>query len=47
VNVRKEESKPPKQKKKKLSQILRAYNSEMHEIILLKFGVWGAEGGGH
>jgi len=32
---------------KKLSQTLRAYNSQMHETILLKFGMWGAEGGGH
>jgi len=25
---------------------LRAYNSQMHWTILLKFGMWGAEGGG-
>jgi len=39
---------PPKRKKKtkKLSQTLRAYNSRMHWTILLKFGMWGAEGGG-
>jgi len=37
---------PPKRKKEKLSQILRAYNSQMHWTILLKFGMWGAEGGG-
>jgi len=50
VNKRKEESKlpePPKWKKKKLSQILRAYNSQLRWTILLKFGMWGAEGGGH
>jgi len=33
-------------KMKKLSQTLRAYNSQMHGTILLKFGMWGAEGGG-
>jgi len=38
---------PPYQKKtKKLSQTLRAYNSQMRATILLKFGMWGAEGGG-
>jgi len=31
----------------KLSQTLRAYNSQMRVTILLKFGIWGAEGGGH
>jgi len=52
VKKRKEESKPPeppkrKEKKmKKLSQTLRAYNSQMRWTILLKFGMWGAEGGG-
>jgi len=25
---------------------LRAYNSQMRWTILLKFGMWGAEGGG-
>jgi len=30
---------------KKPSQILRAYNSQMRETVLLKFGMWGAEGG--
>jgi len=35
-----------RKKTKKLSQTLRAYNSQMHETILLKFGMWGAEGGG-
>jgi len=34
-------------KKKKLSKTLRAYNSQMHERILLKFCMWRAEGGGH
>jgi len=40
---------PPKQKKKtkKLSQILRAYNSQMRWMILFKFGMWGDKGGGH
>jgi len=33
-------------KTKKLSQTLRAYNSQMRWAILLKFGMWGAEGGG-
>jgi len=39
---------PPKRKKKmkKLSQTLRAYNSQMRWTILLKFGMWGAEDGG-
>jgi len=51
ANERKEESKPPKppkrkKKTKKLSQTLRAYNSQMHWTILLKFGMWGAKGGG-
>jgi len=32
---------------KKLSQNLRAYNSQMHWTILLKFGMWGPESGGH
>jgi len=45
VNVQKEESKPlsplnRREKMKKLSQILRAYNSQMHETIL---GMLGAE----
>jgi len=31
-------------KTKKLSQTLRAYNSQMHETILLKFDMWGVEG---
>jgi len=31
---------------KKLSQTLRAYNSQMRGTILLKFCIWGAEGGG-
>jgi len=31
---------------KKLSQTLRTYNSQMRGTILLKFGVWGADGGG-
>jgi len=35
-----------RKKTKKLSQTLRAYNSQMHRTILLKFGMWGAEGGG-
>jgi len=26
---------------------LRVYNSQMREKILLKFGMWDAEGGGH
>jgi len=44
--------KPPKWKKKKkktkkLSQTLRANNSQMRRTISLKFGIWGAEGGGH
>jgi len=49
---RKEESKspePPKQKEnkmKKMCQTLKAYNSQMRWTILLKFGMWGAEGGG-
>jgi len=34
-------------KTKKLSQTLRAYNSQIRWTILLKFGMWGAEGGGH
>jgi len=33
-------------KMKKLSQTLRAYNLQMH-WTMLKFGMWGAEGGGH
>jgi len=33
-------------KTKKLSQTSRAYNSQMRWTILLKFGMWGAEGGG-
>jgi len=40
---------PPKRKEKKtkkLSQTLRAYNSQMCGTILLKFGMWCAEGGG-
>jgi len=43
AKVQKEESKPPKLSKwkKKLSQILRAYNSQMRGTILLKFGMWG------
>jgi len=36
---------PPKRKRKKNDQTLRAYNSQMHWTILLKFGMWGAEGG--
>jgi len=32
---------------KKLSQTLRTYNSQKRETILLKFGMWGAEGEGH
>jgi len=44
VNVRKEESKIPsplneRKKTKKLSQTLRAYNSQMLKTILLKFGM--------
>jgi len=35
-----------RKKMKKLSQTLRAYNSQMHWIILLKFGMWDGEGGG-
>jgi len=54
ANERKEESKPPppsplngrRKKTKKLSQTLRAYNSQIRGTILLKFGMWGAEGGG-
>jgi len=51
ANERKEKSKPQsplnrRKKTKKLSQTLRAYNSQMHWTILLKFGMWGAEGGG-
>jgi len=48
VNEQKEESEPPKRKKKmkKLTQTLRAYNSQMRWTILLKCGMWGAEGGG-
>jgi len=45
VNKEKEESKLPKQMNK-LSQTLRAYNSQMCGTILFKFGMWGAEGGG-
>jgi len=38
--------KPPKQKKKKNKETeLRAFNSQMCETILFKFGMWGAEGG--
>jgi len=33
-------------KMKKLSQTLSTYNSQMRETILLKFGMWGTEGGG-
>jgi len=52
VNEQKEESKPPeplkrKKKTKKLSQTLRAYNSQICGTILLKFGMWGTEGGGY
>jgi len=50
ANERKEESKPPEPPKRKkneeIEQILRAYNSQMHLTILLKFGMWGVEGGG-
>jgi len=50
ANVQKEEYKPlepPKLKKKMKKQSqLRAYNSQLQETILLKFGMWGAEGGG-
>jgi len=35
-----------RKKMKKLNQTLRAYNSQMHWTILLKFGMWCAEGGG-
>jgi len=47
ANEQKEESKPPElpKWKKKLSQTLRAYNSQMHWTILLKFDMWGPEGG--
>jgi len=48
-----EESKPPeppeppkRKKNEETEQILRAYNSQMHLTILLKFGMWGVEGGG-
>jgi len=34
-----------RKKTKKLSQTLRAYNSQIRWTILLKFGMWGAEGG--
>jgi len=36
-----------RKKTKKLSQTLRAYNSQMRQTTLLKFVMWGAEGGGH
>jgi len=36
-----------RKKTEKLSQTLRTYNSQMHWTILLKFGMWDAEGGGH
>jgi len=53
ANEQKEKSKPPsplnflEKKTKKLSQTLTAYNSQMRRKILLKFGMWGTEGGGH
>jgi len=40
-------SPPSPLKNKKLSQTLRAYNSQVHETTLLKFGIWSAEGGAH
>jgi len=52
VDEQKEESRPPEppkwkgKKTRKLSQTLRAYNSQMRWAILLKFGMWGAVGGG-
>jgi len=36
-----------RKKTKKLSQTLRAYNSQICGTILLKFGMWGTEGGGN
>ena len=36
-----------KKKKKKLSQFLKSHISGMLEVILLKFGVWTTDSGGH